>query len=137
MKYLGLDIGEKKVGVSISDQMGIIAREYGTYSVEDFKNILTDIVKKEEIEKIVIGRPRNSSGDLGPQYLKTVSFVNESLSAFKELICWEDETLTSKKAEEELKIKGFDSYQIKERVDSVAAKIILQGFLDQNDKFKS
>jgi len=130
MKYLGIDIGEKRVGVAISDEMGIIAREKGVYNTDKFALILKEILLNEKIEKIIIGRPRNASGNLGFQFLKTVKFVDENLLFAKDMICWEDETLTTLKAENELKEKGFNSKEIKNRVDSVAAKIILQGFLN-------
>lgn len=132
MKYLGIDVGEKRVGVAISDEMGILAREQGAYSPDELPQVLANILESEEVEKIIVGRPRNASGDLGPQYLKTLKYVDDNLLFVKEIICWEDETLTSLKAENELKERGFSGKEIKQKVDAVAAKIILQGYLDHN-----
>ncbi|HBG81282.1 TPA: Holliday junction resolvase RuvX [candidate division CPR2 bacterium] len=129
MKTLGIDVGEKRIGLAVSDEMQMIARELGVLSVEDFGLKIKEIISDEGIEKIVVGRPRNLSGDLGPQAERVGEFVDKEIRLLGKVIIWEDETLTSKKAEEELKNAGASLVEIKKRIDAVAARIILESYL--------
>lgn len=129
MKILGIDVGEKRIGLAISDDMQMIARELEVVPIENFQVRFSQILAENEIGKIVIGRPRNLAGDLGPQAKRVEEFAKANIEPSGKEIVWEDETLTSVKAEEELKSRGVTSRDIKSNIDAVAAKIILQSYL--------
>jgi putative Holliday junction resolvase len=129
MKILGVDVGEKRIGLAISDEMQMIARELGVVPVAEFSSQLKSILEKEDVSKIVVGRPRNLSGDLGPQAARVEEFARKEIEPLGKEVIWEDETLTSTKAEEELKNSGATPEEIKNKLDAVAARIILQSYL--------
>lgn len=130
MKVLGIDVGERRIGLAISDELRFTARELGVVAPEDFESRLRNILETEEVGKIVVGRPRTMSGDLGPQAQRVAEFVEGKIKPFGREVIWEDETLTSVQAEEELKKMKMDREEIKKRIDAVAARIILQSYLN-------
>jgi len=129
-KTLALDIGEKRIGVAHSDDTGSFAFPLMTVAVDE--NIATEIEKiiQEEIpEKIIVGLPRNMDGTLGFQAEKVREFAESKLTKYEDMIEYEDESVTSLEAEEEMKIEGKYPRKNKELIDAYAAKIILEGYL--------
>ena len=79
MKYLGLDLGTRSLGISISDLTKTVATTYGTVHFEekDYEKALEElatIMKKEPVEKIVLGYPKNMNGSIGPRAIETEQF---------------------------------------------------------------
>ncbi len=132
-RILGLDFGEKRIGVAISDESQTIAKPLTTLKVKNLKEAkkeIEKITKESDVSKIVLGRPLNADGSLGFQY-EEVSKFKKLISGLKIPIFWEDEFGTTLLAERRLKEKGLNLVKIKELVDSEAAAIILQGYLDR------
>ena len=137
-RIMGLDIGDKTIGVAVSDIMGITAqgvktirRESKKKDIEELKNI----IKERQVNKIVSGLPKNMNGTLGPQgekVLKLCELIKEETGL--EIDFW-DERLTTVAAERSL-IEGDVSRKKRKKViDMLAAVIILHGYLDSKSKF--
>lgn len=135
MRYLGLDLGSKRLGVSISDPNGIIASAYKVIEhneeyeklVEDIKKIVSD----EKIEKIVLGLPKNMNNTIGPKGELSYKFKEMLEEKIDKEVILVDERLTTKEATDVL-IKGNTSRKKRKKVvDSLAATIILQSYLDR------
>ena len=134
MRILGIDLGEKRIGISISDELGITAQGMPTIKtinqIEDLKNI-KEIIDKYGVEKIILGLPKNMNGSLGIQAKKALSFAEKLESSFQLPVELEDERLSTSKAEKYL--IGTDRSRKKRRkvIDKISAIIILQSFLDR------
>ncbi len=126
---LALDVGETRIGIALANTVARLASPLVTLTNNDsvFDQI-HDIIKKESVELVVVGLPRNLSGEDTDQTRYCRSFA-EHLSEFSR-VALQDEALTSKKAESELNARG-KAYE-KGDVDSLAATYILEDYL--NDK---
>lgn len=128
-KYLALDVGEKRIGVALADSQVRIAIPIDTLSVDGTeKEEILRLIKFYNITKLIVGYPRNQSGEPTLQTDFVINFVN-SLDLNPEAIEYQDESLTSVLAEKRLKEQGGD-YQ-KGDIDKVAASIILQDYLER------
>ncbi len=132
MRVIGIDYGEKRVGIALSDPMQIIATAHTIIKHDDNDELVANeilaLIKKNSVSKIVIGLPLNMNGSVGFQAERVQTFVEY----FKQLcdlpIFFEDERESSKQVKEIMKkIKSKD-----ERIDDKAAAIILQNYLDYN-----
>ena len=123
MKILGIDYGAKWVGLAISDDGRLLAFAYKTLE-NNFKvfSVLNEIVKKEEIYKIVIGLPLNKKMKSTPQTTETKNWVEKLIKKVEVPIDFENEILTSKAA---------DKLGVKNQ-HAAAAAIFLQSYLDRN-----
>lgn len=132
-KILALDIGDKRIGVAVSDKKLIT-----TYSVVDnsnMQNAITEINKiclQQQITEIVIGIPKSHNAF---QMDKIHTFARELTKNLNIEINFIDETLTSKEAERILQNQRIDrkSLKYKEEIDKISAKLILEQFLNKND----
>ena len=110
MRILGIDFGEKRIGISISDELGITAQGLPTIisktEKEDIVNI-KKVVDNYNVGKIVFGLPMNMNGSIGPQAKKAIDFAEKLKDYCKIPIEMEDERLTTSSAEKVL-IKGFN-----------------------------
>lgn len=132
MKALGIDYGEKRVGIALSDPMQILATPKGIITHDDDDQYVIEeiikIIKKEQVSKIVLGLPLNMNGSVGFQAERVQLFASRLEEATTLKIIFEDERESSKKVKEAMKaIKSKD-----ERIDDRAAAIILQNYLDYN-----
>ena len=102
MRILGIDLGEKRIGISISDELGITAQGLPTINsineIEDLNNI-KEIIDKYGVTKIILGLPKNMNGSLGKQAQKAISFAEKLKSSFQLPVELEDERLSTSKAE--------------------------------------
>ena len=136
MRYIGLDLGTKTLGISLSS--GIIATNYKTirhnenydYLIEELKNIIA----LEHIDKIVLGFPKNMNNTVGERANITLEFKRKLEKATNLEVIMEDERLTSKVANQVLISADTSRKKRKERVDGMASVIILQSYLDRKDK---
>jgi len=138
MRYLGLDLGSRTLGVSVSDKMGFIASGLTIIRHQEEYDKLIDevekLVKEYEIEAIVLGFPKNMNGTIGPKGELSLSFKEELEKKLSIPVYLQDERLTTKSATDML-IEGNVSREKRKKViDSVAATIILQTYLDRRDK---
>ncbi len=133
---MGLDYGEKRVGVAVSDPDGIIAMPYYVIDVTSEKKLLDEIKRvceETDTEMIVVGLPINMNGTMGPMAEKVGRFV-EKLAELTELPVekW-DERLSTSMAERSL-LEGDMSREKRKKVrDMISAQIILQNYLDKTN----
>lgn len=131
-KVLGLDIGKKRIGIAMSDIMGLIAHPVETISREPEKTAI-EIIKKlcrdNNIKKIVAGLPKNMNNTVGEQAKDCINFTEKLKDEYE--IIFEDERLTSKQAEFILAQTGHKYTKDKQLVDLKSACLILQQYLDR------
>lgn len=129
MNILALDIGDKRIGIAISES-GIIASELTTINNnEQAIPFLIDLIKQRKAEKVVVGLPLLKSGDISLQAKKVKGFVIDLTEKYPVPISYEDEILTSKEAERLLREQSLTSEQIQKRIDQMSAKIILEQYI--------
>ncbi len=138
MRYLGLDLGTKTIGLALSDKTGLIASSYKVLHHDNNPSTCLDnllnIIKEEQVDVLVLGLPKNMNNTLGDRAKETLKFKEFLESKIDIPIYLEDERLTTKSAEYYL-IEGNTSRKKRKKViDKVAATIILQSFLDQRRK---
>lgn len=127
MKILALDVGEKRVGLAISDELRIVASPTGFCEREQAIEKISDLVESEKVKKIVIGLPHLPSGDLGSQAKDILAFSEVLKESIDCRIDFEDESLSSVEAENRLK-RRKKPYE-KGEIDAEAAAIILENYL--------
>ena len=137
MRYLGLDLGTKTLGIAISDKTNIIASVYKTlyFDDEDYNSLimpLKEIIEKEEISTLVLGLPKNMNNTLGDRALVTLDFKKMLEDELHIEVIMEDERLTSVISNNVLIEANVSRKKRKKKVDGMAAVIILQGYLDKN-----
>ncbi len=133
-RIMGLDVGDKTIGVSVSDLMGLTAQPVTTIKrVSKKKDIesLKEIIKEKQVIKIVSGLPKNMNGTLGPQGEKVLSFCEFLKEETKIEIEFFDERLSTVQAERSLLEGDISRQKRKKVIDMLAAVIILQGYLDR------
>lgn len=143
MRIMGLDVGDKKIGVAISDSLLITAQGKETLFRESLKvdlDKLIEYINEYDVHKIVVGMPLNMNGTLGPQGEKTKQFVaklekklihSTRVDREIEIVYW-DERMTTMGATRSLIETDMSRKKRKGVVDTVAAVLILQGYLDGN-----
>lgn len=133
MKILGLDYGDTRIGIAISDPFGWMAQSAGIISEKDKTkhiNLIKEKIKEHAAEKIVLGFPKNMNGTVGERGELTQSFAKElEEETGLEVVLW-DERLSSVSAHRTLSEAGISGKKRKGKVDSLAAAFILQGYLD-------
>lgn len=136
MKKLGLDLGNKTLGIAISDELNFLARGLETFRFEDrdFKSALDYTLKlilQYNIDGIVLGYPKNMDGSVGEQAQICETFKKDiEANSDVKVILW-DERLTSKMANNMMISQNLKSKKRKKDIDKMAATIILQGYLDR------
>jgi putative Holliday junction resolvase len=133
MRILALDHGTKRIGVAISDELKMIAHPVEFIPAEPFTAFLARLkalLAEKEVELILIGMPRNMNGSYGPAALKVEEFVAVLKTAVTVPIKTWDERLTSAQANRYLIQGNVRRDKRKEKVDQMAAAILLQSYLD-------
>lgn len=133
MRNLGLDIGEKRIGVAISDFEEILASPLETITYRDECKAIESIValvEKYDIKRLVVGLPYSLSGEQGIQAGKVKDFVARLKTVINIEICYQDERLSTVTAGNLLMEAGVKKTKRKEKLDAAAAAIILQAYLD-------
>ena len=129
MRILGLDVGQKRIGAAISDELGITAQGLDTVRRED-RASLEKVIKDNKISEIIVGLPLNMDGTKGKRAEDAILFAEGLKERFSLPVKMWDERLTTRYAEREM-IKGDLSRRKRRRLsDKVAAQLILQGYLD-------
>jgi putative Holliday junction resolvase len=133
MRYLGLDVGDVRIGVALSDETATIASGLDTIRrVGPRKDVkaVAGLVRSHEVAELVVGLPRRLDGELGPQAQKVLAFMDELRSAVKVPVVPWDERFTSAVANQVLIEADVSRKGRKAVVDKVSAILILQNYLD-------
>ena len=138
MRIIGLDLGTKTLGVAISDNLGLIASNYGCirFNEEDYEdalNKLKPILEEFNIETIVLGFPKNMDNSLGNASKRSINFKT-MLENIGMNVILQDERLSSVEANNALLKNDTSRKKRKMKVDSIAAVIILQRYLDRKGR---
>lgn len=136
MRYLGLDLGTRTLGLSISDKTGTIASVYDTlrFTDGDYDSLLVplkDIIEKEEVSKIVLGLPKNMNNSLGFRAEETIEFKKKLEAYLNMEVILQDERLSTIEANNYMLAADISRKKRKQKKDSLAANIILQTYLDR------
>jgi putative Holliday junction resolvase len=135
VRYLGLDVGNRRIGVAVSDELGVTAQPVMTLerrrsAREDLRS-LARLSRRFGVAGIVVGNPVHLSGEMSPQATRTQAFAAElGQLAGLPVHLW-DERLTSREAHRILYEAGHPRQEHRQVVDQVAATLILQSFLDE------
>lgn len=138
MRYLGLDLGTRTLGVAISDLTHTIASTYTTirYDEDDYDYLISElksIVQKEGISKIVLGLPKNMNNTIGESAMRCLNFKEIIENELQIEVIMEDERLTTVEATNYMLEANVSRKKRKKKIDSLAAVIILQSYLDRKD----
>ena len=135
MKYLGLDLGSRTLGIATSDATGLIASTYKTIRHnEDYDRLLEEVkqlIEELKIDEVVLGFPKNMNNTIGPKGELSLEFKEKLEKLVTVPIHLQDERLTTKSATDMLIMGNVSRKDRKKVVDSVAATIILQTYLDR------
>ena len=139
MKIVALDIGTVRIGVAASDIMEIIASAYTVYRRKDFKSdikAIADIINNLQAGQVVIGLPLKMDGSEGQSVEMARNFGEELSNLVSVPIVYQDERLSTVTAQKILIESGMRREKRKDKVDSLAATIILQTYLDKGSNMK-
>ena len=134
MRMLGLDVGDKRIGVAVCDPLEVLA---STLTVSERKETGSDVeaicalIHEHNAERVIVGLPRLQDGSLGTQAEKTQFFADELALHVGIPIEMFDERHSTDMAEQLLRDAGRNRQQIKEKKDAAAAALILQWYLDE------
>lgn len=133
-RILGIDYGKRRIGLAISDPLGIIAQSLPTLTIKETTDLLSEIetlVKENNVSTIVLGLPRNMDGTLGEEGKKVMEFGKELSQKINLKVEFWDERLTSVESHRTLREEKRKIKQKKELVDRISASLILQGYMDR------
>lgn len=130
---LGVDLGEKRIGLAVSDPTGLLAsalRVLPSQGRAKDAAAVSEIAAAEGVEGVVIGVPVNMDGSYGPQAEKSRRFGDELARRFAGAVLYWDERLTTVEASRYLIDSGMRRQKRRETIDAAAAAVLLQGYLD-------
>jgi putative Holliday junction resolvase len=134
-RILSLDLGTKRVGVAISDSLGMLAHPYDTWDWKGIESLIEQInltIEKEQVKKLVVGVPWTLKGTASVKTGEVLEIIEKLESSFDIPVQKVDERLTSKMAQDSLKMMGKKPSRNKPKIDQLSAVIILQSYLDQH-----
>ena len=141
-RILGLDVGSKTIGVAVSDPFGWTAQGVEIIQIDEANDDyglprLAELVAEYEVEKFVVGLPKNMDGTIGERAEASIRFGELIIDEFNLPVEYEDERLTTLQANRMMIEEGDLSRQKRKKViDKIAAMMILQNYLDRKDKMK-
>lgn len=131
---LGIDFGTRRIGLALSDPTGTLASPLPFLENTDPQKVtaaLREMVKAHNVQTVVIGLPRNMDGTYGSSAAKVREFIAQIQPHLSAQIIPQDERLTTAQAARDLSQMGFTQKELREKVDSSSAALILQQFLDR------
>ncbi|MDE7263579.1 MAG: Holliday junction resolvase RuvX [Anaeroplasmataceae bacterium] len=136
MKYIGLDLGSKTLGIAISDELGFLARALETFRFEEDNyslavNYISALCEKEKVTKVVLGLPKHMNGDQGVRAQISYDFKAELESKGNISVILEDERLTTVLVDRAMISGNMRRTDRKQKKDEMAAVVILQNYLDK------
>jgi putative Holliday junction resolvase len=134
---LGIDFGRARIGVAISDELRMLAHPLETIPAnKEAGKRIADIVQERKIDKVVVGIPRQMSGEIGTAANEALEFAAKLRDLLPCSVETWDERLTTVAANRALRDAGKKTRQTRKFVDQVAAQMILQGYLDRESTTK-
>jgi putative holliday junction resolvase len=137
MVIVGLDVGQARIGVALSDESELLASPRAVIrrrSNAAAIDAIARVVRESGAQMVVVGLPISFDGKLHSQALSVQAFGNKLKGALAVPLVYADETLSTVRAEEQLRAAGVRPERLRERVDAAAAAIILQDYLDQRNR---
>jgi putative Holliday junction resolvase len=135
MRVLGIDYGDRHIGLALSDALLVTAQPFGTYLLtgreKEDRKYFQDLVASHDIQEIVIGEPLRMDGSAGTRAEKTRQFAAWLAKAVQKPIIFIDERLTTREALHLLRDRNLRGREKKEREDQIAAMIILSTYLER------
>jgi len=131
---LGLDIGDKRIGVALSDPQGILASPLTIIDRRDERldlEAITNIVNQHQVQQIIVGLPRSMNGSIGKQAEKVQAFTQRLCQHTEVPVEFRDERLSTVSAKRLMQSVSKKKIRNKVRDDAIAAALILQGYLDE------
>jgi putative holliday junction resolvase len=130
-RILGVDLGRARIGVAVSDELGMLAHPVETISASsDAARRIAEIVREKNAERVVVGLPRHMNGSVGTGATEALAFARKLQALLScEVVTW-DERLTTTAANRALRESGRKTRDSRGVVDQIAAQMILQGYLD-------
>jgi len=140
MRVLGVDVGERRIGLAISDRSRTLARPLTTLTIAsaaDAVNRVADTITRlrgedDGLDMVVVGLPVKLDGSASTATARAVEFIEGLRARVPVVILTEDERLTSREAESRLAVQERDWRKRKQKLDAAAAAIILQDYLDRS-----
>jgi len=132
MRYLGLDLGTKTLGIAVTDRLGMIANPLKTLKFKEYEDLidpLNDLIKEYNIEEIALGLPKNMDNSMGFASERSLKFKNFLEDHFDIKITFVDERLSTVEAEKYLLGENMRRSDRKEHIDAVAASVILNTYI--------
>ncbi|MFH1046596.1 MAG: Holliday junction resolvase RuvX [Candidatus Omnitrophota bacterium] len=133
MRILALDVGEKNIGLALSDPLGLTAQALPTLirrdQAQDLKEI-SSLIKKNDVGEVVVGLPLNLDGSEGKNAQRIKLFVEELKKETAVLLKLWDERLTTMQAQRIMLVADISRKKRKAKIDQLAAQLILQSYLD-------
>ena len=136
-RLLSIDYGKKRTGIAVSDPLQIIANGLTTVETSKLLDFIEDYISKEEVERIIVGLPKQMNNEPSENMKRVEPFVNRLRKLYPNiLIEYYDERFTSKLAHQAMIQGGLKKKdrQNKELVDEISATIILQGYMESKRK---
>ena len=135
-RLLGIDFGTKRIGLALSDEGAVLAspREVVYGGLPALREVIDKIRETEGLVGIVVGMPFNMDGTEGAKATQVREFGRWLERTFKLPVEFTDERLTSVEADDAMRAAGLNVRQRRERIDRVAARIILQSYLDRQSQ---
>ena len=135
MKYLGLDLGTKTLGLAISDKLGIISMPYKVinYVDDDYNTLIPElkkIIDEEKIDELVLGFPKNMDNSIGDRAIKTLEFQKILEDNFNIIVHLQDERLSTMESQKFLISNNVSRKKRKDIIDKMAAQVILSTYLE-------
>ncbi|HHT9119144.1 MAG TPA: Holliday junction resolvase RuvX [Candidatus Hypogeohydataceae bacterium YC41] len=137
MRILGIDYGKKRLGLALSDPLGLTAQPLGILEcsgLEEDLEKLSQLIREKEVEEIVVGLPKRMDATLGKEAHEVLQFVENLKVKFNLPVHLIDERLTTAGAHKIMKAGGLSRKERTKRADTMAAQSILQIYLDKRSK---
>ena len=134
-RFLGIDYGTVRIGLALSDPTGILASPLPfleNQAPQQVTNALSELIQTHQIAGLVIGLPRNMDGTYGPSAQKVRDFIAQIQKSISLPVTQIDERLTTAQASKQLSGIGLNQKDLRKKVDSSSACLILQQYLDRN-----
>lgn len=136
---MGLDLGTRTLGISLSDTTHTIATLYATirFKEDNYDELipqLKEIISENDVSKIILGLPKNMNNTIGPRALVTMEFMEKLKKELQIEVILQDERLTTVEATNYMLEADMSRKKRKQKIDSLAANIILQTYLDKEKK---
>lgn len=133
-RILGIDYGSVRIGLALSDPTGTLASplpHLENKSLSHIQTALMELIRIHEIQKIVVGLPRNMDGSYGPAAEKVRDFISQIQKGLSVPMETQDERLTTVQASKQLSQMGMNQKDLRKKIDSSSASLILQQYLDR------